>query len=85
MHCYEISPNENVPSRYAADLAEVRQQARLMAAGSRQFARITLVDVPSDKAAVLELLNGRKPAKKVLRRWRLSSRGALIEMSDTEE
>lgn len=49
----------------------------------RLLARIELVEVPTDKEGVLELLNGSVP-EKVLRTWRLTSRGGLLEITNGE-
>jgi hypothetical protein len=85
MNAYEISPNSGATPTYAGDLAAVRAKVRLIPKASRDYARITLVSVPADKAAVLQLLNGKEPVKQPLRKWRLSVRGRLVEIPLGEE
>lgn len=85
MQAYEINLYPGRPSDYAADLKAVRQVIKVIPKGGRIDARITLVDMPSDKAALVGLLNGNKPAAKSLKKWRLSVRGRLIEIDINED
>jgi hypothetical protein len=85
MHAYEISKNEGEPSIYAGDLRAVRAVIRSIPRAGRDWARVQLVAIPHDKAAILQLLNGRPPITTVLRRWRPSARGRLIEIGPDDD
>jgi hypothetical protein len=80
MQAYEISKNEGEPSTYAGDLKTVRAVIRTIPRSARDWARVSLVEFPHDKAALLQLLNGHMPAGTVHRKWRLSARGRLLEI-----
>lgn len=85
MQAYEISKNEGEPSTYAGDLRAVRAAIRAIPRAGRQWARVRLVAMPHDKAAFLQLLNGQCPETTVLRRWRPSARGRLIEIGPDDD
>lgn len=46
--------------------------------------RVELVEVPTDKYAVIALLKGDQSAVKVLKTWRLTERGALHDIENGE-
>lgn len=85
MHAYLVSPAEGAPESFATDLRGVRQRVRVIPKDYRHEARVMLVDVPTNKAAVVALLNGQEPPRTLLRKWRLSVRGRLIEIDVKEE
>jgi hypothetical protein len=85
MQAYEISKNEGEPSTYAGDLQAVRAVIRAIPRAGRDWARVQLLAIPHDKTAFLQLLNGHRPPVTVLRRWRPSARGRLIEIRPDDD
>lgn len=85
MLAYEISKNEGAAPVFAGDLRQVRAIVRTIPKASRDWARIYLVDVATDKAAVLRLLNGQDLDRGRRRSFRLSVRGRLVELQEGEE
>lgn len=78
--CYVLSPNEGAPQRSFCTQGEVRQAARLIPKDARQYARIMLVGYPVSKRYNVARRNGVPDADQVLRKWRLTSRAALVEI-----
>jgi hypothetical protein len=85
MQAYEISKGVDVPSTFAGDLAAVRRTVRTIPRDMRDDVRVYLREFPHDKAAFVQLLNGR-PLEGTLRRtWRPGLRGGkLIEIEPEE-
>lgn len=83
--CYVLSPNEGACETSYCTLGEVKRSARLIPTSSRQYARVLLVAYPVNKSANVARRNGKALPDKVLRKWRLSSRAALIEMRVDQE
>lgn len=74
-----------VNTDHRATLAEAHTAAKGYAGWQRDYVRIELIDVPTDKAGVLALLQGHslddfQPVKT----WKLTPRGGLREVPNGE-
>ena len=78
MHVYQLDIG-NGAGRFYADRVELQAAIRLIPAAGRMEVEVTLIDVSVAKANVVSLLNGHLRVSTTLRRWRLSTRGRLIE------
>lgn len=96
MRCYRVSrpgspvqgrPGRPVHHQFEGTLALARKLARGVPQEDRFHVRIDEMELPSDKAFLLALLNRRAgvPAGAVLRSWVLSPRGALRELLEGED
>lgn len=86
MHAYELSPREEAQSSYHKDVKALKAATRLIPSCARLDVRVRLVDVSLAKVDVVAVLNGQKPVATVLKQWRLSTRGRLIEIpADSKE
>lgn len=83
MNFYQIEARPDEVVSHYATLSEAHQIAKTH---DRDQVRVLLVDIPTDKGNVLRLLNNRSAAGvQVLKRWRLSVRGALVELGEGQE
>lgn len=85
MQAYQLERYAGTPPVHCADLKAVRAEVKTIARDARDDTRVYLVDLPADKKSVIGYLNGNPPQVKVLRKWRLSTRGRLIEISIDKE
>lgn len=88
MHAYMFSANSQVDPVMMPDLAAVKAKCRTLPKDSRVWARITLEDHPSDKAAFIAAYNGHPlPARQVIKKWRIGGPrgGKLIEIPVEED
>lgn len=85
MHAYELSPYPASRSTFHKDIKSLKAATRLIPHTTRVDARIKLVDVSLAKVDVVAVLNGQDPKAVVLRHWRLSNRGRLIEIATNSE
>jgi len=83
--CYVLSPNEQATQRSFCTLGEVRTHARLIPKDGRIYARVMLVAYPVAKRHNVARRNGAAPPDQILRMWRLSQRGKLIEIPVEQE
>ena len=67
---------------YSATLKEAHDAAKQVA--SRIDARVELVDVMTDKASIVGILNGESKLFELLRTWKLTPRGGLTECENGE-
>ena len=85
MQFYRVSTGRfSDPDRWEGKLDDAKAVA-LRSPGERADVRIELVDLPTDKAAVVSMLNNGAPSiddAMVSRVWRLSPRGALVECTE---
>lgn len=76
-------------SFWAGTLGEARRIAKSGTADGKKFmrdwVRIEEVEVPTDKAGVLALLNGTERNEKTLRVWSMTDRGGLRIVNEEEE
>lgn len=80
MQFYRVS-DDNTRERWCCKLDEAKASALRFT--DRHNVRIELVDLPTDKAAVVSMLNnGTIDGAMVSREWRLSPRGALVEITE---
>lgn len=82
MQFYRVS-DDNTRERWWCKLDEAKASA--LRFEDRHNVRIELVDLPTDKAAVVSMLNNGAPTidgAMVSREWRLSPRGALVEITE---
>lgn len=71
------------PVTYSGTAAEAHACAKAIA--NRPDVRVELVDIDTDKAGVLLLLNGDKGHNGVIKQtWKLSPRGAMVECPNGE-
>jgi hypothetical protein len=83
MNFYQISSNTGLVEGYEGTLSEAHAAAKSY---SRDYVRIHLVDIPTDKDSILSLVNKRMPEGiTILKTWRLSPRGAMVPLKDGEE
>jgi hypothetical protein len=84
MQFYRVSNgNPNDVERWAGTLGQAKESAIRFT--DRPDVRIELVDLPTDRAAVISMLNNGAPSidgAMVSRTWRLSPRGALVECTE---
>jgi hypothetical protein len=85
MQAYEISKDVDVASTYAGDLAAVRAIVRTLPRELRLTARIHLREFPSNKAAFVQLLNGRPLEGPIKRTWRPGRRGGALTEIPADE
>lgn len=92
MNIYSFTdyPENDAGARYFGTLGDAHGEGRKLEPVFRCNVRIRLLDVPVDKAGVLELLNRGGPHAmqldhqtplEVLRTWSLTSRGGLHEIT----
>ena len=79
------APNENAPSKYRKTLAGVREVIRTLPPDLRVHALVILFDAPVNQDVFSGFSNGDQPQKTPLRKWRLSDRARLIQMSLDED
>lgn len=84
---YRILPDtlDLQPMSYKGTAAEAHAAAKDLRY-SYDEVRIELIDVPSDKASILVLLNGAITVEsfKIKQTWKLSPRGAMVECPNGE-
>lgn len=78
MQVYELDTGVGARHFYN-DRDELQSAIQLIPASVRMEVEVTLVDVSLAKVDVVSLLNGQLRAVTILRKWRLSNRGRLIE------
>ena len=68
-------------------LADAHHVARGYSASDRPFVYVEQIDVPTDKAGILDLLRGYSPTEDfpAVRSWTLTSRGGLREAANPTE
>lgn len=82
MHVYYVS--DTVNHRYYGTLAEAHTAAKeptSLTDGTgfrRDWIRIELVDVPTDKASIIKMLNLDELDQRTLKQWILTPRGGLM-------
>lgn len=85
MQFYRVSNGDTRdPERWEGKLDDAKGVA-MRFNGHRSDVRIQLVDLPTDKAALVSMLNNGAPVidgAMVSRTWRLSPRGALVECTE---
>lgn len=85
MNFYVVTDGLNA-AHYCATLDEAHQKMKQAPASRRHFVEAVLVDVSTDKANMLRLLNlERGYESEPLRRWELTPRGGLKEVNAKEE
>lgn len=88
MQAYEVSKHPKAAPVFAADLEAVRLALRTVARDDRHQPRVYLVEIPDAKreriAALNASLRGEPPARERRRAWRLSPRGALVELTPAQ-
>lgn len=68
---------------FKGTLKAAQDQARLQPKDAWHDTRVELVVIDSDAASVENYLNGEQPQNPtVLKRWRLSPRGGLVELNE---
>lgn len=86
MQFYRVTAFEgDSDSTYTGEQAAAHTAAKVFPQHQREPVRIELIDVRTDKAGILDLLNeGERISHEVLRTWRLSPRGAMVECPNGE-
>lgn len=89
MHFYRVvdtaHPPEDAPRpRFEATQLEAHNVAKAKSECIRPCIRIELVDVAVDKADVCRILNDDKIDHRLLRTWKLTPRGGLVDCADGE-
>lgn len=80
MRCIRIKPTPQSAPRYVAGIGDARKFVRTFA---KTFWWDMEIDTPTDKAAVLSLMNGDEPAAvETGRAWQVTERGALKESAE---
>lgn len=83
--CYVLSKAEGAAEESFCTKDEVKSAVRLIPKTARDDARVTLVAYPVAKRHNVARRNGKPPQDQVLRKWRISIRGRLVEMAVTED
>lgn len=92
MHIYSFTdyPEPDAPATYFGTMGEAHAKAKELEPVWRCNCRIRLLDVPVDKAGILDILAYGGPHKrwenngvalKPLREWKLTARGGLVELT----
>ncbi len=92
MHFYRVlyeGPADVSPSDWSHHGTQAQAHTAAKGYGDRDGVRVELIDVQSDKAGILSLLQGYSPADscdnvKVLKTWKLTARGGLTEVPNGE-
>lgn len=86
MRFYQIDYGPAMGSSYCMDLKGVKTATRNMMTAQRVDVVVRLVDIPTDKANILRLLNGPLPAAPVrLRQWRVTAAHRYVEIPADED
>lgn len=86
MRFYQIDYGPVNGACYCMDLKEVKTATRNMMPGFRTEILVRLVEVPTDKAAVLKLLNGILPYKPTrIKQWRVTTAHRYVEIPADED
>ena len=85
MHIYEVSTFEGAESKYARTRGQVREKLRTVGKDQRYNVRVILRKVPHDIEAVVNLYNGIRAEGEVLKRFRVTLRGALVQLAAGED
>lgn len=85
MNIYEISTHEGAEPRFRKNRTGVREVLRTVPRDHRYQVRVYLRKVPNDLNAIVDLYNGIRAQGQLLRSFRLSLRGALVELAAGEE
>ena len=87
MNFYRVSADPTANNVYVATQAEAHTMVKTMRKDSGTGGderRVELIDVPLDKVSVVHFLNSTGPAFKLLRTWKLSPRGGMVECENGE-
>jgi len=78
MQLYEVSPSVGAKSTWHGSRGEAHDAAKLII--PREDCRLYLWAMPTDKDAILSMLNGITPKAEPLAAWSLTARGGLHEV-----
>lgn len=89
MHVYRIVdtaiPEDDAPRpRYEATQLEAHNDAKARPGIIRDSVRIEMIDVLVDKAGVCRILNDDKIKHRLLRTWKLTPRGGMVDCENGE-
>lgn len=65
--------------QYSGTLSEAKRRAKTVDKALRKHTTVEELDIQSDKAGIVAMLNGEAIIKDTLREWGLTARGALEE------
>lgn len=84
MNFYRITQFANSDPVYTGTLGDAHNIMRSYPATNRDEARIELIDLGTDKDALLHLLNAPPPPATAERTWIITPRGGLKEVANGE-
>jgi hypothetical protein len=86
LQCYVLDKGPGCDQISACDMASVKQTVRTIHRDMRDDVRVKLVQFVANKESIVGMRNGVPPEDKVLRKWRLGSRGGkLIEIKPEDD
>ncbi len=86
MKFYKITNTDldETPPFYTTTLAIAHEEVKGWSKPDWPGARIELVEIATDQKTLAMILSGFDAPKKILKTWRLSSRGGLVECGEGE-
>jgi len=88
MHVYRVIQDQSTRAHaYHSTMADAHADAKMRGAALYPMLRIELFDIPTDKMAILRLLNSETPDEcglNPIRTWAITSRGGLLEVANGE-
>lgn len=87
MNFYRISADPTAANTYVGTQIEAHALVKTLPQDSGTGGderRVELVEVPLDKESVVHILNSTGPDFKLLRTWKLSPRGGMVECENGE-
>jgi len=89
MHFFRVFdsaiPDEDAPrARYERTQLEAHNDAKARPGVIRESVRIELVDVTVDQSGVCRILNDDKIKHRLLRTWKLTPRGGMVDCENGE-